>query len=350
MATIRDLARMTGVSTTTVSNVLNGKTGAASESKTQEIFAMADKLHYRANSFAKNLKLKHSSSIGIITEDLTVFNTPEIVNGIEEYCEQRGYEAILVNMRLFKRYHNDLTDTPEHAALFENIISNLLAKRVEGIIYIGYHCRKVSYYPPDPQFPFVYAYCLPANERYPAVLFDDRQAAQRVGEILIDKGHRKIGVICGPLTSMDAQSRLAGYQQALHNSGLSYDASTTFIGDWTRDSGYSCAKRLLDMNVTAIFAFNDMMASGVYGYCAERGLTVGRDITVFGYDDLDIASICTPALSSVQPDLDEMGHKSAELLLAQIRKESIVVQPYYLPSTVHIRASVTSPFNADPTL
>ena len=87
VATIKDVARLTGVSAATVSNVLNGKRGAASEAKVQEIFRVAQELHYRPNSLAKNLKLQRSNTIGIITEDLTVFNTPEIVNGIEEYCE-----------------------------------------------------------------------------------------------------------------------------------------------------------------------------------------------------------------------------------------------------------------------
>ena len=130
MATMKDIAQRTGVSVATVSNVLNGKPGAASDSKAQEIFTIAQELHYRPNSFAKNLKLRRSNSIGIITEDLTVFNTPEIVDGIESYCEEHGYEIILDNMRLFKRYKNDFTDTPQHSRYFENALSTLVSKQV----------------------------------------------------------------------------------------------------------------------------------------------------------------------------------------------------------------------------
>lgn len=340
MANIKDIARMAGVSAATVSNVLNGKSGAAGEAKAKEIFAAAEKAHYRPNAFAKNLKSKRSHTIGIITEDLTVFNTPEIVNGIEEYCEAQGYEILLANMRLFKRYNNNLTDTPQHTVLFENMMSSLLARQVEGVVYIGYHCRKIAHYPADPALPFVYAYCLPANGQYPCVLFDDQQAAQEVGQILIGHGHRQIGVICGPLTSLNAQSRLLGYQKALYDAGVLYDGTKTLFGDWNRQSGYDCANRLLDRGVTAIFAFNDLMASGAYGCCLERGLSVGRDISIFGYDNADIASAYAPPISSVAPPLDEMGRKSAELVLTEIHGERVPAQAHCLPCTVYPRASV----------
>ena len=128
--TIKDIARLADVSAATVSNVLNGKPGAASKQKAAEIFAVAERLQYRPNILAKSLKLQRSKTIGIITEDLTVFNTPEIVDGIEECCEEHGYEIVLANMRLFKRYDNNLADTPEHMVLFENTMQNLMAKRL----------------------------------------------------------------------------------------------------------------------------------------------------------------------------------------------------------------------------
>lgn len=340
VATIKDVARLTGVSAATVSNVLNGKRGAASEAKVQEIFRVAQELHYRPNSLAKNLKLQRSNTIGIITEDLTVFNTPEIVNGIEEYCEEQGYEILLANMRLFKRYNNNLTDTPEHAVLFENTTRNLMAKQVEGIVYIGYHCRPIAYLPPD-HIPFVYAYCFPKSPLYPYVLFDDEKAGYQVSKALIEHGHRSIGLISGPLASLNAQARLRGAQKALYEAGILYNASTTLYGDWNRESGYQCAEKLLDMGVTAIFAFNDMMASGVYACCIDRGIAVGRDIALFGYDNLNIVEAYVPPISSVEPPLREMGYKSAELILAQIRsREPLPTMAHSLDCTVYVRGSV----------
>lgn len=342
MATIRDVAQMTGVSVATVSNVLNGKPGSASAAKVEEIVAAAKKLHYHPNAFARNLKLQASNSIGIITEDLTVFNTPEIVNGIEEYCEANGYEIILANLRLYKRYGNDFTDTPEHAALFENGLNNLLAKQVEGVVYIGYHSRQVVYQPRHGSIPFVYAYCLPPDlSRFSYVMTDDEKAGYDVGCCLLERGHRDIAVISGPIANRTALDRLQGFQRALYENGVLYNAAATAFGDWRRTSGYTCAERLLDdAKPTAIFAFNDEMASGAYSCCVRRGLRVGRDISLFGFDDLSVVDAYDPPISSVAPPLNEIGRRSAELVLDQIRSDNGVRQGVLLPAAIHVRDSV----------
>lgn len=343
MATIKDIAQLTGVSPATVSNVLNGKSGAAGAGKSQEIFDAAKLLHYRPNSLAKNLKSKRSNTIGIIAEDLTVFNTPEIVNGIEECCEQHGYEILLANMRLFKRYGNNLANTPGHAALFDTIMSNLMSKQVEGCVYIGYHCHEISYFPSHVELPIVYAYCIPQNQRYPSVLFNDENAAYEVGKFLIAQGHKSIGAISGPITSLNARARLQGFQRALYEAGIPYNVAATVFGDWDRESGYQGAAKLIDMGVTAIFAFNDLMASGVYACCIDRNLSVGRDISLFGYDNINIVEAYSPPISSVEPLLNEMGRKSAELVLSQIRGEPISQSQFLLPCTLHPRGSVGPP-------
>lgn len=336
MVTIKDIAKMTGVSTTTVSNVLNGKSGAASQAKSKEIFEVAEKLQYIPNSLAKSLKQKKTNNIGIITEDLTVFNTPEIVDGIDEFCENNGYEIILANMRLYKRYNNDFTDTPKHQELFDTVISNMMAKQVEGMIYVGYHCREISYLPFRINVPFVYTYCFPKEPIYPSVLFDDEKAGYDVANLLISKGHKKIGVISGPKTSYNAQSRLNGFRRALEEHGIAYDPDTTVIGKWDKISGYNNADTLLDKKVTAIFAFNDMMIIGVNKRCKDRNLTVGKDISLIGYDNLDFVS----SISSVEAPLNEMGRKSAEIVFKQINHRRIADKRILLPCIVRDRQSV----------
>lgn len=342
MATIKDIAKLTNVSAATVSNVLNGKTSAASPEKSKEIKKTAKELKYQPNSLAKGLKQQHTRTIGIITEDLTVFNTPEIVDGIDEYCGEHNYEIVLVNMRLYKRYDNDFTDTVDHQTLFESIVRTLLAKQIEGIIYVGYHCREISCMPAnlDVQIPFVYAYCFPKLPIYPSVLFDDEKAAFEVTKLLIDHGHRKIGIISGPMVSKNAQARLLGVQEALFQGGVLYNTSTTLYGDWSKEQGYEKASVLLQMGVTAIFAFNDKMASGVYQCCMERGLAVGKDLSLAGYDNIDIDECYTPALTSVEAPLNEMGRRSAEIVLAQIHNEPVSNTCLRLPCTLHARASV----------
>jgi len=340
MVTIKEIARLTGVSTATVSNVLNGKSGAAGEVKTKEIIDLAQKLRYMPNALAKNLQKKKTNTIGIITEDLTVFNAPEIVDGIDVYCEENGYEIILGNMRLYKRYSNDFTDTPTHHELTDSMIRSMIAKQVEGIIYVGYHCREINYIPLQVQIPFVYAYCYPSKDVFQSVIYNDEKAANDVTEILISKGHKNIGVICGPVTSYHTIARLKGFNSAMTKHGIKVKKDIIMYGDWDRISGYRLAARLLTKNVSAIFSFNDMMACGVYEQAAELGLKIGRDISLFGFDNRSISQGYVPALSTVQPPLNEIGKRCAELILNQLKENKKNTDRISLPCTILERHSV----------
>ena len=340
MITIKEIARLTKVSIATVSNVLNGKAGAASEAKAREIIGVARDLHYLPNTLARNLQQQKTNTIGIMTEDLTVFNTPEIVDGIDACCEENGYETILENLRLFKRYSNDFTDTPKHHELLDSMVQNMLAKQVEGIVYVGYHCRELAYLPSRVQVPFVYAYCYPKEAIYPSVLYDDESAAKDVTRLLLAKGHRKIGVICGPASSYHTQARLRGFNSALTEYGLKSDPGLVVYGDWERPSGYHLAASLLDKRVSAIFSFNDLMASGVYERAAERGLEIGKDISLFGFDNRDISLGYIPALSTVEPPLNKIGRRCVEVILGQINHRRIGKKRIYLPCTILERRSV----------
>lgn len=342
MATIKDIARLTGVSGATVSNVLNGRKGAAGPAKEREIFEVAHSLHYIPNSLAKSLKQRKTNNIGIITEDLTVFNTPEIVDGIDAYCEESGYEIILGNMRLFKRYNNDFTDTPQHQALLDTMVANMLAKQVEGIVYIGYHCREITCLPTMLNVPFTYAYCYPKQKLYPSVLFDDEGAAKTVVNILIQKGHKEIGFIAGPASSYHTLARLRGVQKALFENNMLFNAERVMYGDWERGSGYAHAARLIGNGVSALFCFNDLMASGAYEYCSDNGLAVGKDISLFGFDNREISQGYSPLIATVEPPLNEIGRKSAELVLAQLRNRKTPMETQLLACKVLERDSVCS--------
>lgn len=343
MITIKEIARLAGVSTATVSNVLNGKSGAASKSKTREIIDLAGDLRYTPNTLARSLQQKKTNTIGIIAEDLTVFNTPEIVDGIDAYCEENGYEIILENMRLFKRYNNDFTDTPKHQELLDAMLRNILAKQVEGIVYIGYHCREIAYIPSRVQVPFVYAYCYPREDIYPSVIFDDEKAAKDVASILLAKGHSRIGIICGPASSYHTRARLKGFNETMSEHGVKNNPRLVAYGDWERPSGYRLAGILLNQKVTAIFSFNDLMASGVYERALELGLRIGKDISLFGFDNRDISQGYTPALSTVQPPLNEIGRRCARIILNQIKKRRVTdTKRVYLPCAILERCSVSA--------
>ncbi len=339
MTTIKEIARLANVSAVTVSNVLNGK-GGASEAKAIQIKEIAERLHYTPNKFAKGLKQKRSNTVGVITEDLTVFNTPEIVDGIDACCEKHGFDIILGNLRLFKRYHNDFTDTQKHHHLLDEMVHSMYAKQVEGIIYVGYHCRNISYMPVEQSVPLVYAYCYTEGGGVPSVIYDDEKAAYDATTLLIKSGNSRIGILCGPFDSFHTQERLRGYQQALFDGNLLYDNRIVAYGNWERSSGYELGKNLIESGVHAIFSMNDVMACGVYDYCAEHGLTVGRDISLIGFDNREISQAYHPQLTTISIPLTKIGERAGELIVAKIEGGETENSLFKIPCKLISRESV----------
>lgn len=341
MVTIRDIAKLTHVSAATVSNVINGKPGAASPEKTQEILNAVQQLQYRPSYLARSLKSKRSRTIGILTEDLTVHQTPRIVTGVEQFCETCGYDTVLADMRLYQRFGNHYdSNRKAQAAIFDDLMLGLHAMQVEGVLYIGYHCRIVFNHPSDSHFPFVYTYCLPQNNAYPTVLFDEEQAGYAVAAALLSRGHRSLGLITGPVNSLNSRARLRGVQKALFDFDVPYNVDATVTGDWSRDSGYAAMGALRRQGVTAVFAFSDEMAGGAFTYCMRHHIAVGKDLSLFGYDDSILARSYLPELSTVSPPLQEMGRRAARLLIAQINGEPVSSEPTLIPCELILRDSL----------
>lgn len=314
MTTIKEIATRANVSTATVSKVLNGR-GGASEETTSAILDIARELNYTPNILAKNLKNGQSKTIGIITEDLTVFNTPEIVDGIDAYCDEKAYHYILGNLRLNKRFGHHFEETDQQHELISSTINTMLSKQVEGIIYIGCHSHEIHYLPTNLRIPLVCAYCYSSNPGTPSVIYDDRKAAYDATSLLIENGHINLGIICGLPDSIHTQNRLQGYQEALYDHSILYNPKLVVYGDWERESGYKLCSQLLEHKVTAIFSQNDVMACGVIDYCNETGVAIGSDLSLVGFDNKEISTVCRPKLSTVSLPLFEIGQKSTEILL-----------------------------------
>jgi LacI family transcriptional regulator len=312
--TIKEIAARANVSIATVSKVLNGM-GGASEQTIAKIQELAREMNYTPNILAKSLKIRQSRTIGIITEDLTVFNTPEIVDGIDYCCEKNGYHYILGNLRLNKRFGHDFFETDLHHQIIDTTISTMLSKQVEGIIYVGCHNHEIHYLPENLKIPLVCAYCYSSNPNNPSVIYDDKKAGYDATELLIKNGHRAIGIICGLPDSEHTQNRLRGYQEALYENSILFNPRMLVYGNWERESGYRASRQLVENGVTAIFAHNDEMALGVVDYCNEANLTVGKDLSLIGFDNKEIGTVCRPKLSTVSLPLFEIGEKATEIIL-----------------------------------
>lgn len=311
MPTIRELAEYTHTSIATVSNVLNGKKGVK-EATRQKILAAAQELDYRPNINARNLRSGKSRTIGIISEDLTVFNAPDIIDGIAAACDEAGYNYMLENLRFFKRFGNGPRDEALCAKLAGGAITDLLSRQADGIIYIGCHSHTVVPVSGHPDCRMVCAYCTSSDPEVPSVTYDDEKAAYCLTRLLLRCGDTRIGMITGPMDSIHSVNRTIGHMRALYDAHILYDPSLTVVGNWERDCGYELAGQLISAGVTAIFSHNDIMAMGVLDYCGANGINVGRDVRLVGFDNREIASVCRPTLTTVALPLFEIGRTAME--------------------------------------
>jgi DNA-binding LacI/PurR family transcriptional regulator len=339
MATIREISKKANVSIATVSKVLNGK-GGVSQATIDIVQAIAKDLDYRPNLNARSLKNGQSRTLGVITEDLTVFNTPDIVDGIDAFCESHGYHYILGNLRFIKRFGNNPKETKECTELARSLVDTMLSKQVDGIIYIGCHGHAVVPLGMYSKTPFVYAYCYSTDPLIPSVMYDDQKASYEAANLLISRGHTKIGVIAGQTKSIHTANRLLGYQEALYAHNIPYNPKLTLYGDWERDPGYLLGKQLIDAGVTAIFAQNDLMATGVIDYCNKHGIQIGKDLMLIGFDNREFGMVCRPTLSTVSLPLFDIGQHATRLMLDILEgKQAAFGQKLMLACTIVERES-----------
>ncbi len=329
MATIKEIARACNVSVATVSNILNHKPGASDETR-KMVMKKIKEMNYTPNTVARNLKTKNSRSIGVIVEDMTIFSIPDIVDGITEHCEEKNYQILLINLRLFKKYNDTYYNRDDYYGMVQDEIWKLIAKQVEGIIYVAAHERTIRCIPEDLPIPAVMAYGYTKSEKVPSVVVNDEDGAFQITKHIIDQGHRRIGVITGKNDSPHAQERLVGYQRALYESGILYNPSVICTGDWTRISGYRCTDLLLKQQVTAIFCMNDLMAGGVYDRLEELSLKPGEDVSVAGYDNRELSGYYKPPLSTITLPLHDIGYEASEVILEMLSGENReAVRPIY---------------------
>lgn len=319
MVTIKEIAKECNVSIATISNVLNKK-GRVSLETEKKVLAKIEELGYVRNLFAKNLKASGSRIIGIITEDITVFNTVEIVDGINEFLEGEDYDIVLGNLRLFKKYGNEFYKRDEYIPRVHEEFRLMKGKQVGGIIYIGAHSRRISYLQEDYDIPVVMAYCEGTQDSF---MFDDRTAAYDAICELVKRGHKKIGVITGDIDSNHTQLRLDGIKRAAEKYRLNIGIDIIVVnGDWSRKSGYLQVNNLLskDTDITAVFAMNDIMAAGIYDYASENNIKIGKDLAVIGFDDREFATAFKPELATMALPLKSIGTAAARAVIDRINE------------------------------
>lgn len=312
--TIKEIARLCNVSPATVSNVINGKHKAGSETA-QRILDVIREQDYHPNQIAQGLRRQSTKMVGLLAEDMTMFCTPLIIDGIMRFCEDNGYNVILENMRLYARWQDTwFRNNQKYQSVLQPALKELMSLRVDGMIYIAGHERIVEGFE-EISVPMVAAYTYTTTHRIPAVVIDDEKGGYDITSYLISMGHRKIGVLAGEIDNLHTQARIRGYQKALFENGILCDLSLIHYGAWNRKGGYEAAGYFENRDITAMFCFSDQIAGGVYDYLHEHHVEIGRDISIAGYDDQTMAEYMYPSLTTMQLPLYDIGYHAAQKLV-----------------------------------
>ncbi|HHV64824.1 MAG TPA: LacI family transcriptional regulator [Peptococcaceae bacterium] len=330
MVTIRDVARHAQVSISTVSRVLNETDHAVSPETRKKVLQAIEELGFIPNAMARGLHHNKTKTIGLIIQDISNPYYPSIVRGVEDEAQELGYTVILANVYRSK----------ERTAKYLNVFRE---KRVDGIIFTGGGVVKDAVEEKFFEQTSISTVVIgkPCNVKLPSIQINNVQSSREACEYLLKLGHRQIVTITGPAESTTTIDRLEGYQQALKRHGIEPEKRLIIQGNFEYNSGYKAVQEFPEIGrgkVTALFAQNDMMAIGAMKALQEKGLRVPEDIAIIGFDNIPLSSFVTPALSTVDVPVYEMG-KTAMRMLADILNGHEVSRLVTLPTRLAIRQS-----------
>ena len=339
--TLKIIAKEAGVSTATVSNVLNN-TGAVSDKTKKKVLSIIEEYNYRPNRIARSLRHMRTNTIGVLCEDITVFNAPYIINGINQFAEENNYHILLSDLRLDSKMHNRFDEITKYIDRVKEAVDMLLSAKVDGIIYLSMHDRDISGIVGPLQIPIVYAYASSSRPEDVCVSYDNRNIAEEAVQLLIDHGHKDIAIITGPVDSPPAHQRLMGYQRVLMKNGLPLNVSYIKVGNWESESGYKYCRELMEMAnpPTAIYATNDNMSFGVLKAAADMGIRIPEELSVIGYGRSGACELSYPSLSAIWAPLKKIGYIAGDYIVQLIRGSVPEEKKVFLPCKIINRASV----------
>lgn len=319
---IKDIAAKAKVSTATVSYVLNGTRNVRPKTR-ERVQQIIEELNYKPNDIAASLKRKRTDTIGVIAEDVTVFNAPEIIDGINDYADRNDLHILLTNLRLHKRIGRNFENTDIYRRYAKDAVSELLSKRVDGIIYIGVHTRDLTGLINTNGKPIIYTYGY--TDQDVAVQYNDEQGAYDATRYLVAKGHTRIAIISGLMDSIPSRLRFNGFYKAVTEFQLPFDPQWIKMGDWEAESGYRLAKELfvLEDPPTAIVSMNDVMVVGILRAAAEAGIRIPQDMSIIGFDNREFSDYLTPRITTMDLPLHEMGFQAMDALTRLMRGEAV---------------------------
>ncbi|AIQ99194.1 ribose operon transcriptional repressor RbsR [Pluralibacter gergoviae] len=326
---MKDVARLAGVSTSTVSHVIN-KDRFVSEAITEKVDAAIKSLNYAPSALARSLKLNQTRTIGMLITASTNPFYSELVRGVERSCFERGYSLVLCNTEGDEQRMNRNLET-------------LMQKRVDGLLLLctETHQPSAEIVQRYPSIPTVMMDWAPFDGDSDIIQDNSLLGGDMATQYLLDKGYTRIACIAGPLDKTPARLRLEGYQRAMARAGIVVDEGYTVISDFEFGGGLRAMQALLahPERPQAVFIGNDAMAVGAYQALYQAGLRIPEDVAVVGYDDIELARYMTPPLTTVHQPKDELGELAIDVLIHRMAQPGQAQQRVQLTPELVIRGS-----------
>ncbi|WP_105639007.1 ribose operon transcriptional repressor RbsR [Cronobacter dublinensis] len=329
MATMKDVARLAGVSTSTVSHVIN-KDRFVSDAIRVRVEDAVRTLNYAPSALARSLKLNQTRTIGML---ITASSNPfysELVRGVERSCFERGYSLVLCNTEGDEQRMNRNLET-------------LLQKRVDGLLLL---CTETHQPSPAimtryPAIPTVMMDWSPFDGDSDVIQDNSLLGGDIATRYLIEKGFTRIACVTGPLDKTPARLRLEGYRTAMQRAGLAVPEGYEVIGDFEFGGGLRAMQSLLALPEPpqAVFMGNDAMAVGAYQALYQAGLRIPQDIALVGYDDIELARYMTPPLTTIHQPKDELGELAIDVLIHRMAQPELQQQRLQLTPVLMERGS-----------
>lgn len=306
---MKDIAKRTGLGLATISSYFNG--GNVRDKNRRKIEEAIEELHYEVNEVARGLKTNATKTIGVIIPELNNIFCSEIITGMEDILRNHGYATIICDCRTDKNLEKDAVEF-------------LTRKRVDGIINMpvditGNHLKAFL----KTGKPMVLIDRRIQGLECDSVLVDNRKAAQNAVGILLENGHRQIGIIGGPRDVFTAQERLAGYCAAHEAAGVRVRESLICHGDYTIQGGVRGLEELVRRNadMTAVFVTNYEMTMGAVIGTNELNICIPEQMSMIGFDNLQFARACSPKLTIVSQPTQEIARRVAKIMLMRLGGE-----------------------------
>ncbi len=335
-STIKEVASAAGVSTQTVSRVINDRPDVSSETR-KRVQDVIGKLGYQPSALARSLISRRSYTLGVVTAGLKYIGPSRTLSGIASAAEEAGYSLLLKELPSFDANH------------IAPIFQALLSRHVDGIIWavpeIGENRKWVNSPPSDIKVPLVYLTMEP-QKNIPVVSIDNYAGGRMAVSHLLEQGYRNIGHIAGPLDWWEARQRMTAWKDALKDADLPALDRYWAEGNWSSASGAQAVEKLFGQypEMDAVFVANDQMALSVLQVAYQRGVRIPEELGIVGFDNIAESAYFSPSLTTVQQDQYNVAKVAVEEMIKIIESgwqelDPVDSQSIMLPPTLVVRES-----------